>query len=104
MSLAAARGLVLAAALGALVQPASASEALAERHACLNCHEINKKMVGPAFTAVAQRYRGQADAQALLSRKLVEGGTGVWGSVPMPPMPQVPEQDRRTLLAWLLGL
>ena len=107
MSQAAAHRFALAAALAALVVlalPARANEALAEKHACLNCHDLNKKMVGPAFTTVAQRYRSQADAQALLAKKIAEGGSGVWGAVAMPPMPQVPEPDRRTLAAWLLGL
>ena len=107
MSRAATRVFALAAALGALfalAAPAGASEALAEKHACLNCHELNKKMVGPAFNAVAQRYRGQVDAQVLLTKKIAEGSSGVWGPVPMPPMPQVPEPDRHRLAAWLLGL
>jgi cytochrome c len=91
-------------ALTLIATPAHASEALAEKHACLNCHEVGKKLGGPAFNAVAQRYRGQADAEQALLKKIAEGGTGVWGAVPMPPMPQVPAQDSRTLVSWILGL
>ena len=84
--------------------PARASEALADKHACLNCHEVGKKLVGPAFSAVALRYRGQEGAEAALLKKIAQGGTGVWGAVPMPPMPQVPAQDSRQLVSWILGL
>jgi cytochrome c len=91
-------------ALALIATPVRASEALADKHACLNCHEVGKKLVGPAFSAVAQRYRGQAGADEVLLKKIAAGGTGVWGAVPMPPMPQVPAQDSRTLVSWILGL
>ena len=90
----------LAALAGAT--PAWASEALADKHACLNCHQVDKKMVGPAFKAIAEKYRGRSDASQLLLVKLAQGSTGVWGQIPMPGM-QVPAADAQALIAWILA-
>ena len=84
--------------------PAAASESLAEQHACLNCHQIEKKLVGPAFKAVAVKYRGQTGAATYLLSKVTQGGSGVWGAVPMPAMPQVPPEDAKKIVDWLLLL
>ena len=92
------------AALAASAGPAAASEALAEQHACLNCHLVEKKLVGPAFKAVAAKYRGQSGAAAHLLNKVSQGGGGVWGAVPMPAMPQVPPEDAKKIVDWLLAL
>jgi cytochrome c len=81
-----------------------ASEALADKHACLNCHQVDKKMVGPAFKSIAEKYKGQSGASDLLRKKIAEGGSGVWGSIPMPAMPQVPAEESRALVAWMLNL
>ncbi len=88
---------------GLLPLAAGASEALAEQHGCGNCHLAQKKLVGPAYQAVAERYRGQPDAPERLVAKVAQGGSGVWGAVPMPAMPHVPADDARTLVAWILA-
>jgi cytochrome c551/c552 len=77
---------------------------LAKRKACLTCHGIDKRIVGPAFKDVAARYRGDGGAEASLLRKLRRGGSGNWGPLAMPPNPDLAEDDAQTLLRWVLGL
>lgn len=97
---------MLAAALAAgftLAAPAQANEALAKKHNCLACHQIDKKSVGPAYKDIAKKYAGQADAPAKLAEKVKKGGSGVWGQVPMPPNAAVPDADIKTLVGWVLS-
>ena len=98
--------LVIAAALAlAAALPAQASEALAKKHACVACHVVKgAKTVGPAYADVAKKYAGQKDAEAKLIAKVKKGGTGVWGQVPMPPNPAVPDADVRALVKWVLSV
>jgi cytochrome c len=81
-----------------------ASVELAEKHACLNCHQVDKKMVGPAFKEIAAKYKTRADANAYLADKLAKGSSGVWGQVPMPGMPQIPAGDVKAILDWMRQL
>jgi cytochrome c551/c552 len=76
---------------------------LATRKGCLACHGVDKRIVGPAFKDVANRYRGQDDAAAKLLEKVRHGGSGVWGPVPMPANPDLEEADARRLIRWILG-
>jgi cytochrome c len=71
---------------------------------CTACHASDKKMVGPAYDAVAAKYKGQADAAALLAKKVREGGKGVWGPIPMPPHPaaKISDADLAAAIAWVL--
>lgn len=96
----------LAAALLATLAagPALASEDLAKKHACTACHGIDKKLVGPAYKDVANKYRGDAKAEANLVEKVKKGSQGVWGPVPMPPNANVSDADARTLVKWVLSL
>src|SRR5882672_9194083 len=71
--------------------PAVASEELAKKHNCLACHTVDKKVVGPSYKEVAAKYRGDPSAAAKLADKVKKGGQGVWGQIPMPPNPQVPD-------------
>lgn len=92
-------------AIALLVAPmAQASEELAKKNACLACHQVDKKLIGPSYQEVANKYKGQADAQALLVKKIKEGGVGVWGQVPMPPNPAVSDADLNALTTWILGM
>ncbi len=84
--------------------PAMADLALAKSKNCLACHAVDKKVVGPAYKDVAAKYAGQKDAVDKLSAKIIKGGSGVWGPVPMPPNSQVNEAEARKLAAWVLGL
>ena len=93
----AAASLVLAAA------PAAASPELAKKHNCTACHQVDKKLIGPAYADVAMKYKGQKDAAQKLADKVKKGSTGVWGNVPMPPNAAVPDADIKTLVAWVLA-
>lgn len=70
---------------------------------CTGCHQVDKSLVGPAYTDVMAKYAGQADAVDYLVGKIQGGGSGVWGSVPMPPMSQVDDADARRIARWLAG-
>jgi cytochrome c len=94
--------LLLAAALAALAAPVHADEALAKKHNCLACHQTDKKLVGPAYKDVAKKYKGQKNAAAMLAEKVKKGSQGVWGPVPMPPNPSVPDGDVKKLVDWIL--
>lgn len=84
--------------------PAQASEELAKKYACVACHSIEKKTVGPAYKDVAKKYAADPGAQAKLEDKVKKGGTGVWGQVPMPPNTTVPPADVSVLVKWVLSL
>jgi cytochrome c len=81
-----------------------ASQSLAQKHACMSCHALEKTVVGPSFVAVAQKYRHNPAAPKILLQKTRSGGAGVWGKIPMPPHPQSSEQDLRDIIAWILSL
>ncbi|MGA7948886.1 MAG: c-type cytochrome [Thiobacillaceae bacterium] len=89
--------------LMALSGAASADLALAQKNACMSCHGVDKKIVGPAFKEIAAKYRGDKGAEARLFAKVKSGGKGVWGPVPMPPNPQVRDEDLHKILAWVLS-
>ncbi len=100
------RAYVIAAvcAVGGLsAAPAFANLALAQKNACMACHSVDKKLVGPAYQEVAKKYAGQADAQAQLVKSIKAGGSGKWGPVPMPPQAALSDADANTLAAWILG-
>lgn len=81
-----------------------AAEALMQKDGCMACHGIDKKIVGPAYVDVAAKYKGDAGANAKLAQKVKAGGAGVWGQIPMPPNPQVPDDDIKALVSWILAL
>ena len=71
---------------------------------CMRCHGWDRHYVGPAFTSIAERYRGQADAEQYLSRKIREGSVGVWGQVIMPRQSQLDEAQSLQIARWLLAI
>ena len=81
--------------------PALASEDLATKKNCLTCHQLQAKSVGPAFKDVAAKYAGQKDAADKLAQKVIKGGSGVWGQIPMPPN-AVSEAEAKQLVSWVL--
>lgn len=87
----------------AAVAPAMADQALAQSKNCMACHSVDKKLVGPAFKDVATKYAGQKDAVDKLAAKVIKGGSGVWGPVPMPANPQVNDAEAKKLAAWVLA-
>lgn len=92
---------VLAAAVTA-ASPALADEALAKAKNCLACHAVDKKLVGPSYKDVAAKYAKDKGSVDLLAAKIMKGGSGVWGPVPMPANPQVNEAEAKKLAAWVL--
>ena len=97
------RALFALAALAAVAAPALADQALATAKNCMACHAIDKKLVGPAYKEVAAKYAGQKDAADKLAVKIIKGGSGVWGPVPMPANAQVNEAEAKKLAAWVLS-
>jgi len=92
------------AVLATVSAPAMADEALAKTKNCMACHAVDKKLVGPAYKDIAKKYAGDAKAADMLAAKIVKGGSGVWGAIPMPANPQVNEADAKKLATWVLGL
>ena len=85
------------------VSPAFADEALAKSKNCMACHAIDKKVVGPAYKDVAKKYAGDAKAPDMLASKIIKGGSGVWGPVPMPANSQVNDAEAKKLVAWVMS-
>ncbi len=71
--------------------------------ACTACHGVSEKIVGPGFREIAARYAGDGGAEARLAAKVKSGGSGAWGTTPMPPQPQVKDADARALVQWILA-
>jgi cytochrome c len=92
---------LLAAAI--VATPALANPDLAQKKNCLACHAADHKVVGPGYNEVAKKYAGQ-DVSAKLVTKIMKGGSGVWGAVPMPANPQVNEAEAKQLVTWILSL
>jgi len=95
---------LLFAASALVAAPAFASPELAQKKNCMACHAVDKKVLGPAYKDVAAKYAGQKDAVDKLSQKVIKGGAGVWGPVPMPANTQVSEAEAKQLVQWILTL
>ena len=88
-------------AVGAATSDATANQLLT-KYNCTACHTVNSKLVGPSYKEVAAKYAGDAGAAAKLEKKVKDGGSGVWGQIPMPPN-NVPDADLKTIVAWILA-
>lgn len=95
-------GVLALASLG-ITLSAHANESLAKNKACLACHQIERKVVGPAFKDIAKQYKGKKNATADLAKKIKTGGKGVWGPVPMPAQ-NVTEEEASQLATWILTM
>ncbi|WP_274382129.1 c-type cytochrome [Hydrogenophaga sp. PBL-H3] len=87
----------------ALAQNAAAAKTLASKSACLACHAVDKKLVGPAFKDVAAKHQGQADALDKVSARIRSGGVGLYGPVPMPAQAQLKDDELKLLAGWILA-
>jgi len=96
--------LLMISLVGTVAAPAFANPELAQKKNCMACHAIDKKLVGPAYKDVAAKYAGQKDAADKLALKVMKGGTGVWGAIPMPANPQVSDAEAKQLVEWVLSL
>jgi cytochrome c len=100
--------IVAVAALGLAVQAnaavdAAKAQALAKSKNCLTCHMVDKKLVGPGFKDVAKKYKGDGAAVGNLAKKVMNGSSGTWGAIPMPPNP-VKADEAKMLVEWILSL
>lgn len=93
----------LLAASGAQALDAAAAKALAAKSACLACHAVDKKMVGPSYKEVAAKHKGQADAVAKVTARIKSGGSGMYGPVPMPAQPNLKDEEAKLLATWILA-
>ena len=94
-------GLIVTACMAA--PAAQANPALAEQKNCRACHAVDQKIIGPSFKDIAAKYAGQPAVVDKLAKKVVEGGSGVWGAVPMPANPQVSDAEAKQLVQWILS-
>ena len=94
----------LVAGVAAISQSAIASEELAQKYNCLACHKVDAKVVGPSYQEIAAKYKDDAAAAETLAEKIKAGGSGVWGQIPMPPNPTVPDEDVKALVDWILAM
>ena len=103
------KSIALSVAIASLALPlvagsALASEELAKQKACLACHQVATKVLGPSYKDIAAKYKGDKDAEKKLAVKIRAGGTGVWGQIPMPPNAAVNEAEAATLAKWILAM
>ena len=77
---------------------------LAQSKNCLACHAIDTKLVGPAYKDVAAKYKNDPLAEDRLSKKIMLGGVGVWGTLPMPANVQVNPNEAKILAKWVLSI
>jgi cytochrome c len=72
---------------------------------CTTCHGLDKAITGPAYSDVAKKYAPAADTTIdRLVKKIISGGSGVWGSVPMTAHGALPEADVREMVKYILTL
>lgn len=83
--------------------PAFADQALATSKNCMACHAVDKKLVGPSFKDIAAKYASDKSAADKLATKIIKGGAGVWGPIPMPANAQVNEAEAKKLASWVLA-
>jgi cytochrome c len=84
--------------------PADQGRQLIEAGDCLSCHQLNRKSIGPAYRDVARKYRADSTASARLSKKIREGGSGVWGPVAMPAHPALTAEQSAAMVAYIMSL
>jgi len=78
--------------------------ALLQKGGCIACHSVDKKILGPAFKDVAAKYKGKADAEDMLIKKVKAGGSGVWGPMPMPSNAgKLTDDEFKTVVTWVLA-
>ena len=98
------RALIVFASTLIVAAPAMADEALAKANNCMACHAVDKKLVGPAYKDVAKKHGNDASKADMLAAKIIKGGSGVYGAIPMPANPKVSEADAKELATWVLSL
>ncbi|MDB5264336.1 MAG: hypothetical protein JWQ14_3619, partial [Adhaeribacter sp.] len=79
-------------------------KALMDKSDCNACHSVDNKIVGPSFKEIATKYKGDKTAVAKLSEKIIKGGSGNWGEIPMSPHPQITQADANEMVKYILAL
>ena len=74
-----------------------------QKNACLACHQVDNKVVGPAYKEVAEKYKGDEANAAILAKHIKEGSQGVWGPIPMPPNVNITDEDLVVVVDWLMA-
>ena len=95
------RALIVFALTLIVAAPAMADEALAKANNCMACHAVDKKLVGPAYKDVAKKHGNDASKADMLAAKIIKGGSGMYGAIPMPANPKVSEADAKKLATWV---
>ena len=96
-------GLLLACSAAHAVDEAAAIE-LAKNNGCLSCHSAKEKIVGPAYSTIAEKYKDDKDAVASLVQSIQNGSKGKWGRIPMPPHASMSGADIKTLAQWVMTI
>lgn len=102
-----ARYLIAAAivSLSANVYAADGGEAVFKKSSCTSCHNLDKKALGPSLKDISAKYAGNSGAQAKLEAKVRSGGSGSFGTMPMPPTPKsISDGDIKSIVSWILSL
>lgn len=71
---------------------------------CLTCHKTSEKNIGPAYKDVAAKYENTEENVKMLAEKVIKGGSGVWGAVPMTPHPQISQEDAEAMIKYIFLL
>jgi cytochrome c len=71
---------------------------------CLTCHKTSEKNIGPAYKDVAAKYENNEENVKMLAAKIIKGGSGVWGAIPMTPHPQLKQEDAEAMVKYVLLL
>ncbi len=95
--------LIILTLLACVALPVQASPELATKSKCMACHQVDKKVLGPSFKDIAAKYKGQKDAETLLTDSQLKGSKGKWGAIPMPAQ-RIPPADAQALAKWMLTL
>ena len=100
---------LLAATFTAFAALAASTSAMADMKLatdknCMACHAVDKKVVGPGYKDIATKYAGQKDSVDMLAGKILKGGAGVWGPIPMPANAQVSAAESKVLATWVMSL
>lgn len=87
---------------GGLSSAGESAEALVQKSDCLVCHKADQKLVGPSFREIADRYKDDPDAVKTLTAKVIGGGSGAWGQIPMAPHPNISAAEAEEIVKWIL--
>ena len=93
----------VAASVAQAAPGAAEIQPILQKNACLACHAVDKKILGPAYRDVAKKHEADANAADLLTKHVREGSSGVWGPVPMPPNPGISDEDLQKVVEWVLA-